>query len=289
MLCCYIEYLTSFLSSPQTIRNYVSGVRTWHLRIAGHSAALDSPQVKDMFRAIDRTLRHVPDRKLPITQDILATLVHSTPVLGTLAPAMKVALLFGYYGFLRQSNIAPRAPHLFSPRQDTCRGDVLFAPPGLVLVLRWTKTLQRGDRAHMVPLPARPGHPLCPRAAYQQLLQHTPTISPNHPLLQVPAAASAPLARRCVTSSQLTAALKILLRSAGLPRSSYTLHSLRAGGATDAHRAGAQPLDIQRHGAWASDTFREYLAAPLLASAPIPRALASRQHESAPTHTSTGR
>ena len=272
-VCWFIEHLTSTLASPRAIRNYISGLRTWHTRIAGPPASLDSAHVRDMLRALDRTLTHVPRPKLPLTQDLLLPLFNACPSLGPLAPAMRVALLFGYYGFLRQSNLAPRSPHAFTPRRDTCRGDALLAPPGVLLILRWTKTLQRGDTAHVVPLPARPGHPLCPEAAYKDLLTSTPTLSPNHPLLQIPAPPSAPLTRRCVSLPQLTSGLRTLLQATGLAADAYSLHSLRAGGATDAHRAGASALDIQRHGAWASSAYQGYLAAPQPAAAPIPRAL----------------
>ena len=272
-VCWYLEHLTATIRSPRTIRNYVSGLRTWHRRVAGDPHALDSTEVKQMLRALDMTLVHTPSPKLPITQDMLPSLLQACNSLGAVGPAVKVALLLGYYGFLRQSNLAPRTPASFDPKRDTCRGDVLFQPPGLIVILKWSKTLQRGEKAHLVPLPARPNHPLCPLAAYQALLHHTPTLSPNHPLLQVPAPPGAPLSARCVTTGQLAQGLHTALLAAGHQPSDYSLHSLRAGGATDAHRAGAQPQDIQRHGDWASSCFWGYVAAHPTATAPIPRAL----------------
>ena len=192
-ICWYLEYMTSSVSSPRTLRNYLSGIKFWHRRIAGEPTALDAPEVRHMLRALDITLRHTPAPKHPITQDILQELVHVSPDLNALGPAFKVAILFGYYGFLRQSNLAPRTPATFNPQRDICRGDVLENAPGLIVILRWSKTLQRGEKAHLVPLPHRPGHPLCPTQAYQDLLRITPTESPNHPILQVQAPTGAPL------------------------------------------------------------------------------------------------
>ena len=144
--------------------------------------------------------------------------------------------------------------------------------PRIIIILRWSKTRQRGDSAHLVPLPARPGHPLCPLAARQDILRHSPTVSPNDTLLQVPAPPHAPTRQKCVPIPRLAKGLRTVLIAAGLSPSEYSLHSLRAGGATDAHRRGAAPTEIQRHGDWTSQCFRGYVAASPATSAPIPPA-----------------
>ena len=241
--------------------------------------ALDSFIVTKMLRAVDLTIRHNPSTRLPITSDILKDIVAAAPVLGSLAPAFKFAVIAAYYGFLRQSNLAPHSPNSFNPREHTCRGDVVLHPPGLVIILKWSKTMQRGESAHLVPLPQRPSHPLCPLSAFHDMIQVAATLSPNHPLLQLPGQAKSSLRERplpptqVVTVPHLTEALKRALLHIGRDPHRYSLHSLRAGGATDAHRAGASPLDIKQHGAWASHCFNRYLAPPSPKDAEIPKLL----------------
>jgi hypothetical protein len=58
---------------------------------------------------------------------------------------------------LRQSNLAPKTAAAFDIRRNTCRGDVICHPPGLVILLKWTKTLQKGSAN---PHP-NPFHPSC--------------------------------------------------------------------------------------------------------------------------------
>ena len=275
VLCWYLESLTASIRSPQTIRNYLSGFRAWHLRVAGAPHAIDSPQVLQMLRALDRTLPHSPSPKHPLDSSALMLLLATPALQGHEALPLKVGILLGYYGFLRQSNLAPRSATAFDPSRDTCRGDLVIAPPGLLLTLKWSKTIQRGHRTHTIPIPARPGHPLCPLRPYQDLLRITPTLSPQDPLLQHTSPPHAPPRARVLTSLQLAAGLRRALQQAGLDPALYSLHSLRAGGATDAYCAGAPPQDIQRHGDWASSCFWGYVAGPSPPSATVPRLLGS--------------
>jgi hypothetical protein len=62
-----------------------------------------------------------------------------------------------------------------------------------------------------------------------------------------------------VTIPMLTHQFQQLINSLRLPSSTYTLHSLRKGGATFCHEVGV-PLDhIKSHGTWESDTVWTYL------------------------------
>jgi hypothetical protein len=94
---------------------------------------------------------------------------------------LKCAILFGFYAFLRQSNLAPKTAAAFDIRRNTCRGDVICHPPGLVILLKWTKTLQKGQRT-LIPIPSIPGHPLCPVQAFNAM-QTAIAATYNDPLL----------------------------------------------------------------------------------------------------------
>ena len=53
----------------------------------------------------------------------------------------------------------------FDPKKQLCRSDVVVGNNGLLVTIRWSKTNQFGGRAHVVPLVAIPGSPLCPVGA----------------------------------------------------------------------------------------------------------------------------
>ena len=85
---------------------------------------------------MDLTMHHIPNQRLPITRALLARICSACDVMGAIGTVLKVALLFGYFGFLRQSNLAPRHRRHFDRKRHTCRGDVLLRPPGLIIILK---------------------------------------------------------------------------------------------------------------------------------------------------------
>ncbi len=269
IVCCYITWLSTQFKSANSVRNYVSGVRFMHKQCNVECEAMDSFPVACLLRAIDITMRRPPHRMLPITPEILAQLVAMTPQLGAAGPAVKVALLFGFYGMLRMSNIAPTSIATFDPSRHTCRGDVLIQLPGIVLVIKWSKTLQDMGASQLVPLPHMPGHPMDPLQAYLDLLHSSPTSHPNQALLtrQVNGLPEP------FTATFLSHLLKDMLTPLALDPGLYSYHSLRRGGATAAYHAGVSVDDIKRHGGWKSESFWAYISAPAVQANPVAQAL----------------
>ena len=105
------------------------------------------------------------------------------PSPGALGPALRVCLTFGFFAVLRQLNLVPPSAAQFDPMWPTCRGDIVMAPPGLQILVRWTKTHQSVGQAPVLPIPEVSGHPTDPVAAYRLLLAASPTTSPDQPLL----------------------------------------------------------------------------------------------------------
>ena len=60
----------------------------------------------------------------------------------------------------------------------------MFAPPGVHLLVKWTKTLQARNKAVLVKLPAIKNKVLCPVEAVKNLLQITPG-SQDSPLFKI--------------------------------------------------------------------------------------------------------
>ena len=272
-ICMYAEFLTRSFSSPTAIRNYISATRLLHKYLGIHNCpALHSFELDLIIRAINITLRHTPNRRLPIDARMLRQLSILCDNLGPLGATLKVSFLFGYYAFLRQSNLAPRTARLFDLTRHTCRGDVLINPPGLILILKWSKTIQHGKAPHLIPLPAIPGNPLCPYQAYMDMLATCPTRSPNDPLLQIQGRHNN---RTILTTAHLSQAFQVMVQALGYPPDSYSLHSLRAGGASAAFRAGVNYIHIKRHGTWTSDCFWQYIATDTSPSSHVAEALAA--------------
>lgn len=218
-----------------------------------------------MLRSLPLTMRHIPLQRQPLDPSTLLAICRVCDELGSKGTIYKCAFLLAFYGFLRQSNLAPNSS-VFDVTRHTSRDDVYFLPPGLIVYLKWTKSRQAPGPAAAVPLPAIPGHPLDPVRAYRNMLACAPTPRRQAPLLFYPSG-------RLVTTRHLQTALRAILTALGFPAQLYSLHSLRRGGATTSVRAGADYLDVKRHGTWRSDSFWDYIASHVPESSPVAAAL----------------
>lgn len=266
VLCMYIQFLSRTFKSPTSIQNYLAAVTLLHNK-AGKPPPPVSYEVQIMLRALKLTSQHFPSSKLPITPVILNQLCDMLDHQATTGLVIKSALLLAFFTFLRQSNLCPTASHTFDNKKHLARGDVFFHHPGMIILIKWSKTLQHGKYA-LLPVPRMPMHPHCPVSAFKKMFKAIPANS-NQPLFILP-----PPASHTLTVSYLREALKILLSALKVDSSLYSLHSFRRGGATTAYNAGVNFAKVKDHGTWLSDSFWRYVATDLL-SPDVPNALAA--------------
>ena len=112
------------------MRNNVSRVHFLHRQLGLTPEAFNSFHVMSLLRAVDVTMRTPPLRQLPIFPHLLTQLCQLSGSLGSLGPAIKVCLTFGFLGMLRQSILAPPSVTTFDPTRHLCKGDVILAHPG---------------------------------------------------------------------------------------------------------------------------------------------------------------
>ena len=229
---------------------------TSHLRTAFtlsglNVAPLQHQQVTNALRALSVTLRHVPDQKDGAGPNVLRlALAHA----GTFDYPIHVAaaVLIMFHGFFRQSNVAAMSRTTFDPTRQFTRSDFNLDAGTLIVSVKWSKTLQASGTPSAVPLASTLDPLLCPVRAYSKLLEVDPTRVPHQPFLQFKD--GNPMTVRYLSNSW-----QDLLRRAGLNTKTYSLHSLRKGGALHAHSHGANLPDIMAQGTWASDSVHGYL------------------------------
>ena len=117
----YITHLSHTFHSPASVRNYLSGVRFLHKSQGLPLPSLDSFHITSLLRAVSLTMRTPPLRRLPILPRLLHKLCSLCSSLGDLGLAMHVSLTLGFFGMLRQSNLAP-PPHYSSILPGTPAG-----------------------------------------------------------------------------------------------------------------------------------------------------------------------
>ena len=118
--------------------------------------------------------------------------------------------------------------------------------------MRWTKTIQRGERILEIPLVKIPDSILCPVRAYKAMCKAIPSAT-DAPLFIMPQ-------NRTVSYSMYQSKLKEYIQKIGKDPNSFSSHSFRRGFATLLFRAKVSADKIQLMGDWRSDAYKKYLS-----------------------------
>ena len=157
-LCRFGQHLSRNLSSPESIGNYLSGLRTI-LALSGQEV----PEVKNrqyqMFTAgLKRVMNHMVKQAAPITPQLLVRISKVVNYMDKIEEIAWTATLLGFYMFLQKSNLVPEAMDKFDGLQQFRRRDinVLGLDQAMMCEIRWTKTMQHRQKILRFPvLPAR--------------------------------------------------------------------------------------------------------------------------------------
>ena len=166
----------------------------------------------------------------------------------------KCVYLLSFYSFLHMSNLVPHSIQSFSPLKHLARGDVFVKSHKVVLMLKWSKTMQSKNEIKLIHVPKIHRSPICPVAALSNLLALTPSGS-NLPLFQYK------LGQQWVplTDTKLRRHLDLVLGRLGLAGAGFTFHTFRRSGATFAFNNDVTLQNIQKHGTWTSDCVWRYI------------------------------
>ena len=258
-LSAYVEFLLHSGISPSTIPNFLAGVKHY-LQAAGmDSTVLTSYTLSLTLRSLRIDYSQTPNRKHPITLKQVRKLVDYCGLKGLLGFTLRLAILLGFFGLLRISNLAPLTTSSFDPLRHSTRADLIVEAPGLQFTQKWAKNRQTSlpaGQVPQIPLVNLPGDPLDPVQALLDLHNLTPTAGPTDPMLLIPT-----LDGRFYIMDQrrLRAEFRQALIACDLDPRQYTPHSLRRGGATLLHHQGASRKDIKRQGLWRSEAVEDYI------------------------------
>ncbi len=264
-LCAYLEFLIQTFKSSKSVRNYFSAIQLLHKFADRTATNCQAFQVTLMLRASTLTMRHIPHRRQPVTPAILHKLCLICKRQGLVGAVLRVAFTIAFLGFLRASNLCPYTDKGFDITRHLTRADVRVAAPGLVIHLKWSKTLQQAMQPRSIPIISIKDSPIDPVTAFTDMCRLIPADR-DAPLLLLPG-------NRPLTVPKLRGAFNVMLQQLGLSTKQFSLHSFRRGGATTCHLNGASFIDIKRQGQWAGPTFWDYVAQPILHKSSVCAAL----------------
>ena len=244
----YVAHLHLEQLAPATIKNYLAALRAWVISIGMDEPNLWTPRVTLACKAVYRS--HLPPRQAsPITYHLLSAMFnHLSSSHDHLLVAAAISLQ--YFACLRASELCTNSALSFVPS----RSDISFSRSGSSLIMLYrchsSKTAPHGFEVHV----GCSGAPICAPCIMFHFLSLYP-LEPASPLFRFTSGFD-------LSYRLYNAIIKRLVQLVGLDPSSFSSHSVRAGAATQAARAGLDPDSIKRLGRWRSQAYMAYLRPP---------------------------
>ena len=255
-LCRFGQYLSRSFKSPDSVGNYISGIRTCHALLGLKIPSVQDKQMQMFSTGLRRTMEHEVKQAYPITPDLLVKLSKVVNYKDQVEIVSWGATLIGFYMFLRKSNLVPDTREEFDPKYQFTRADVNITAldKPIMFEIRWSKTIQYRQKILRLPVLPANNKSICPVYWTHQILINIPA-GPNQPLLALRHQGQIV----SLSANQLLYRIRRWLRLLSIQEDRYTLHSLRRGGATFAYESNIEGEMIKLLGDWSSDSYKRYI------------------------------
>ena len=267
-ILAFLEYLHQNSLSVKVIKNYLSSISTMASFYHLDRSAISHPIVLRYLRGLSLSSPFKPTPRSIFDVPTLYLISKQCEILSD--PLLfRAIFLPSFYAFLRMSNIAPHSSKQFDTQKHLLRQDVIFAPPGAHLILKWCKTMQDNKSHHIVKIPEIDNIWLCPVRALKALLSSRPL----HSLAPLFATKVPPHSQ--IIDTHIRDALKTVLSSLRISPIGHGFHTFRRSGATLAFDNNVSLQNIMAHGLWRSPAVWTYLQNATQASSIIRSTFAS--------------
>ena len=252
VLSLYAQFLSRSFKSVESIKNYLSGVKTMHYILGYTTVNINDFMLSLCIKGISRLNPYCVKQAKPITPNILIrmySLLNFSKLIDTVYWCL---FLFAFFLFARKSNLVPNSASDSKEGKYLLHRNVYFKGEILIVEMLWTKTIQFGERKLLTPLIPINGSILCPILAYKSMCEKV-KVKGDAPLFSLSST-------KFITYNSYQRKLKELISKLNLDPSEYSSHSFRRGGASFAFESGVSADLIQHHGDWKSDAYKRYLA-----------------------------
>lgn len=243
-LAMFCQFLANTYPSPATMKNYLSGAKTWVYLRQGDITNFQVKEIAWMFKAISERSSHQTVQAPPITPTDVRLICRYIQANDNTPPAVKPCLLIAYAAFLRGSNAVSPSMQQWGGPHTLMVNDVRMMDGALLIHINSTKTKRTGRPITITILPSH--DPLtCPVEAWMSYKARI-NPCPLGPAFMINS--WTPLTTRPVVEI-----IRKGLDAAGHPRAhTFSFHSLRRGAAQAAARQGATTDQLMQHGTWSS-------------------------------------
>lgn len=137
----YAAFLARSLSAS-SIPAYLNIVRILHLEHGLEDPSKNNFHLATTLRGIRRCKGHTVSRKKPMTPDMLLAIKEHLNLTDPLHANFWAVCLVGFFGLLHKANMLLNGIAKFNPLKNLRRGDIVFYPDWVIIVNRWSKTIQ---------------------------------------------------------------------------------------------------------------------------------------------------
>ena len=254
-LADYAMYLVVELKSIQTIKAYCGTV--CHMNeLQGFPLVRRGRLYQETIQGIRRHFKYESKKAAPIMLTMLKKIQPLVNICNGKQVAIWVTMLLGFFMLLRKSNLVTDTKR-HDPVHNLTHRDVRFHRHVMVFMVRWTKTIQWGQR--VLPLPMVADYPaeLCP----VRWVLHLINLIPAHPSQNLLSYLDSNGWVTPVMYWDLTEQMREWLRLRGVWNvNRFSSHSLRRG--VTGHAFNNKNLceqSVKAMGDWRSQAYREYI------------------------------
>ena len=161
-LCGYVCFLSYNFKSSGSVRNYLSGVKTWAIILNFDLQEFSSPSLRLTLSGMDKLNTNIPNAKLPFEPSHLYQMYEALDMRNVEDVVLWAIILIGFYAMLRRSQFANNSRASFNSKEQLTRGDIQITEEGLVINVQWSKTNQKHNSVRQIPLKRVEECALCP-------------------------------------------------------------------------------------------------------------------------------
>lgn len=262
-VCMYAQSLANKHAAPTSIKNYLSGSKSWVGEHGGSLHAFESPQLARLVKSFVKNSHHIPSRAFPLAARHIRAICDFLDGCPQAPLGAKPAILIGFSCFLRGSNLLSPTMLEWGGPHTLLAIDIKESDQGLSIFIRSTKT-RSPNSSFSFTIPPGEDSRYCPVAAwryYKSAIRPWPFGPAFLNYNNLP-----------LTPRQLVGLMCIALDGhTDVTPAQVTMHSLRRGATHEAVDQGIPIETIQRRGTWKSKTgMRPYLAPSSCSSLTVP-------------------
>lgn len=242
--CMFAQLLANKHAAPASIKNSISGAKSWIEEHLGSPLAFMSPQLTRLVKGFVKNSSHIPTRAAPLQPRHIKRICVVLDSLPSAPLGVKPAILIGYACFLRSSNLLSPTMQEWGGPHTLLAGDVSFLPQGIRVTIRSTKTRSSPARLTFV-IPAVEDPIICPAVAWRRYKSAVAPWALGPTFIH--------MNRLPITPTQVVKLMRVALQDEkDISPSSVSMHSLRRGAAQAAVEEGVPLDEIMARGTWKS-------------------------------------